>query len=561
MKTRRSNTVLLVVLTVLVAVVVLAGAIWFFTANVIVDGAVYPRNAEFLNLREEELTIEQFDAIQAKLPDCDIYWNVPFQGKCYPENTTELVVNALSEEDIAVLDYFGQLQIVKAQSCTDYPQLAALQQKRPHVAVQYTVSIDGIAYPQSVKSLTITGITDEEIALLQYLPELEQVDAKGCTDYTQLAKLQAAYPELALDYAIALCGAEYTTDAAELTLAGMTREDADLLKHFHGLTTVHMVEPEMPAENLLALSDIYPHVTFTWEKTVLGVTVRSDATEVNLMSGISDKGVKAFEAAATANVSGKRDETVWQFAITSRYPIPNRAADTQDLIAQVEEAMAYFPNAELVNMNGAFLDNEAMAQFREDHRQDYKVVWTVECGTLAARTDTPYIMPYKYGIAYFFDNSVKNMRYCEDVIAVDIGHMSVHDVSFVEGMPKLKYLILAHTQVSDITPLANCKSLVFLELDWSIVRDYSPLLGCTALEDLNVSKTWGDVTPLLQMTWLKRLWLTDRSTDVQLKITEVFEGTETQLYLNGFYTVGGGWRESENYYAMRDTLGMEYMKG
>jgi len=546
---------------VLIVVVILAGVIWVFTANVIVGGGVYPRSAEFLNLREKELTIEQYNTLREKLPDCEIFWNIPFQGKSYPENTTELTVTSLSDEDVAILDYFTHLQVVKAKDCDDYVQLAAVQDKRPDVAVQYAVTIDGKAYPQNAKELTLTtGITDGEIALLQYLPSLEAVDAKKCTDYAQLAKLQEAYPNLALDYSITLCGEEFTTDIAELTVTGMTQEDADLLKHFHALTTVHIVEPKLPAEALLALSDTYPHVSFTWEKKVMGVNVRSDATEVDLMKAISEKGVTAFEKARSAHVTGKRDDTVWQFVLDYRYPVPNRAADTQDLIAQVEEAMAYFPNVELVNMNGAFLDNEAMAKFREDHRQDYKVVWTVECGTMAARTDTPYFMPYKYGVAYFFDSSVKNLRYCEDVVAVDIGHMSVHDISFVEGMPNLKYLILAHTQVSDISPLETCKSLLFLELDWSNVRDYTPLLGCTALEDLNVSKTWGDVEPLLQMTWLKHLWMTQRSVETQMKIRETFEGTETELYLNGEFTVGGGWRQLENYYAMRDALGMEYMK-
>lgn len=560
MKTKSANSKLPVLIAVLAAAVILAGAIWFFAANVIVGGAVYPRSAEYLNLRDKELTIEQYDTLRAKLPDCEIYWNVPFQGKAYPENTTELIVNTLSDEDLLVLDYFTKLQVLKAQGCTDYVRLTALQQKRPGMAVQYAVAINGHDYPQSAKKLTITGITDEEIGLLQYLPELAEVDAEGCTDYTQLAKLKAAYPELSLDYKIALCGEEFATDTTELTITGTTQEDAELLKHFPALSTVHLVEPEMPADILLSLSGTYPHVTFTWEKTVLGVTVHSDATEVDLMEGISEQGAKAFEHAKTAPVSGKRDETVWQFAINSRYPIPKRTEDTQELIAQVEEAMAYFPDVKQVNMNGAFLDNEAMAEFREKHRQDYKVVWTVECGTMAARTDTPYFMPYKHGIAYFFDSSVYNLRYCEDVVAVDIGHMSVHDVSFVEGMPNLKYLILAHTQVSDISPLENCKSLLFLELDWSIVRDYTPLLGCTALEDLNVSKTWADVEPLLKMTWLKHLWITQRSVETQMKLRETFEGTETELYLNGEFTVGGGWRELENYYAMRDALGMEYMK-
>lgn len=559
METKRVNPKLLMLIAVLAAVVILAGAIWFFATNVIVGGAVYPRSAEFLNLREKELTLQQYDTLRAKLPECEIFWNVPFQGEYYPDDSAELKVTALGEEDLAVVDYFTHLQVVDGRGCKDYAQLTALQEKYPEIAVLYNVSIDGRDYSQNAAALNITAITDEEIALLRYLPALTEVNAEGSTDYGQLAKVKAAYPELALDYTIALCGEAFATDTTELDVTGMTQEETDLLKYFQALTTVHIREPEMPAETLLSLSETYPHITFTWEKTVLGVTIPHDATEVDLLSGISEAGALAFEKAKTATVMDYRDDVVWQFALKTRYPVPDRTADTQDLIRQVEEAMAYFPNAKQVNMNGAFLDNEAMAQFRENHRQDYKVVWTVALGTMAARTDTPYFMPYKYGVAYFFDDYAYNLRYCEDIVCIDMGHMSVHVVDFVEFMPKLKYLVLAHTQIKDITPLSTCKNLVFLELDWSIVRDYTPLQGCTALQDLNLGKTYADVTPLLEMTWLKRLWILDRSPDTQLKLREAFEGTETELYLVGEYTVGGGWRQTENYYAMREILNMKPM--
>jgi len=235
---------------------------------------------------------------------------------------------------------------------------------------------------------------------------------------------------------------------------------------------------------------------------------------------------------------------------------------------------------EKVNMCGAFLDNEAMSAFREAHREDYKVVWTVDCGTMVASTDTTYFMPYKYGVAYFFDEYTVNLRYCEEIEAIDLGHMSVHNADFVEFMPNLKYLILAHTQVADITPLQHCKSLLFLELDWSIVKDYTPLKGCTALEDLNLSKTFADIDPILEMDWLKHLWITDRGEETKLRLRQTFnpwvfeekdedeKDTETTpeeqgtvLYLDGPPTVSGGWRQLPNYYAMRDALNMGYMEG
>ena len=126
MKIKQMNPLLVVALAALAVAVLVAGTVCFFVANVIVNGNVYPRNAEFLNLREEELTVEEYDAIRAKLPDCQLYWNIPFQGSTYPEDTEELTVAALTDADVAVLAYFGQLKTVRAEECRDYPQLQAL---------------------------------------------------------------------------------------------------------------------------------------------------------------------------------------------------------------------------------------------------------------------------------------------------------------------------------------------------------------------------------------------------------------------------------------------------
>ena len=516
MKTKSVNP-LVIVAVALVALVILGLLIWFFAANVLVNWHAYPKNAEFLNLRGKDLTVQEYETIRKKLPDCEVFWDIPFQGKTYPENAREVVVTQLSDEDVKVLGYFADLEIVHAEGCLDYPQLAKLQSENPETEVRYLVSINGESYYQDAAEVTMNTISDDEIELLQYLPQLTLVQAGDCDDYAQLEKLQSQYPDLQVACSVKLCGEEYTSDTTELTLSGITDKEADDLKYLHKLTKVHLVNPAMTPEKLFDLQSQYPDVAIPWSSEISGVSVSSDIADVEI-SGV-----------------------------------------TVD-VADMKQKLNYLPNIQSLFLNDCIVDNDAMAALREEKRQDYKVVWTVGCGDLMVRTDATYFMPIKEKIYYFFDEDTVNLRYCEDMICVDLGHMSIHNVDFVRGMPNLKYLILAHTQIKDITPLETCKNLVFLELDWSIVRDYTPLLGCTALEDLNLGKTYADVTPLLEMKWLKHLWILDRSSDVQLRLQEAFEGTETELYLSGSYTVGGGWRQLPNYYAMRDVLGMEYME-
>ena len=186
----------------------------------------------------------------------------------------------------------------------------------------------------------------------------------------------------------------------------------------------------------------------------------------------------------------------------------------------------------------------------------------VECGKLRVRTDDTTFMPTREREYYFKDSMTENLRYCEDMICVDIGHHPIKDISFVRYMPHLKYLILTDTAVQDISPLENLKELIFLELTFGIVRDYTPLLGCTALEDLNMDQLWyfADPTPLYRMTWLKTLFWQKCSGHIIVKLQESLPDTRLDFTGSTSNSAGTGWRNLQNYYDMRDILGMPYMR-
>ena len=218
--------------------------------------------------------------------------------------------------------------------------------------------------------------------------------------------------------------------------------------------------------------------------------------------------------------------------------------------------MGYFPKAEQVLMIGGLLNNVQMAAFREARRQDYKVVWSVQCGNVLTRSDATFFMPVKYHVYYLNDVEAYNLRYLEEAVAVDIGHMNVSDISFVKYMPNLEYLILAHTGIQYIEPIRTCKKLKFLEVDWTGIRDLTPLQDCTALEDLNVGNTGVDLEPLKKMTWLKNLWAIFRGASIY-PVSQALPNTK--VVSSGNATVASGWRDLPNYYAMRDQLKMYYM--
>ena len=162
--------------------------------------------------------------------------------------------------------------------------------------------------------------------------------------------------------------------------------------------------------------------------------------------------------------------------------------------AWVESLLPYFPRLQKVVMCRCGLDNETMNALNRRH-EDVNFVWEVSVGVVKVRTDTDYFAPVVTG-RHVYEGEMDNLKYCPDIIAVDVGHMGLKTCDWARYMPKLQYLIIADSGISDISALAECKELIFLEMFLTPVKDYIPLLSCKKLEDLNMCYTYGDPEPI-----------------------------------------------------------------
>lgn len=495
-----------------------AGLVWHTNHYIMIDFRFYPKNAAVLDLRDQEISVKHYEKICRRLPNCEVYWNVPVQGEPYPVDTKKIVVKELDAGDINAIKYLTELTTVSARACEDYEQLLKLQERYPDLEVIYTVEINGRAYAQNATAVTFTEITEEGKNELQYLPRLTNVNVASGLEAAQVAALRDLCHSRGITLGVMFGDKIYLETDEDVTISGVSETDLQMLQFLTGMQTLHFASPNVQAEALMALKDEYPGVDISWDAEVCGLTFRSDAEEVDL---------------STVEIKSLED---------------------------VEEAMKYLPDAETIFLGECNFENEDIADYRDRVREDYKVVWVVACGTkLKTRTDATTFMPTREKVFYFNDEEAYNLRYCEDMVCIDIGHMSIHNIDFVEFMPNLEYLILAHTQLQYIEPISNCKKLKFLELDWSPIKDYSPLVGCTALEDLNIGNTFADMEPICKMTWLKNLWMNCTSSGRAYTASQALP--DTTVMSSGKLTVSGGWRQLPNYYAMRDLLGMEYMSG
>ncbi len=510
---KRTSPVLAVLLVI---VAVLAALVILMSQYLVVDFHLYPRNARHLDLRGEDVSFRHYEKVASSLPDCEILWDVPFQDGLIASNTEKLSVASLGEEDLKALSYLKDLKILDARQCKDYGILQTLQEQMPGVEVDYRVTLGGEDYDPEQTTIILDRIEAEEIASLPYLKNLEAVTVTGEGDCANFGALQAYCRENGILFSLVIGGEPVPDDTQALTALGITNGELNLLSLMPELKQLHLSSPKASAELVISLDVAHPDMDITWDMTLGDITLTQETVDVDLSS----------------------------VTVTD--------------LETVENVLRYFPNVETVFMGEQDIDHETMAAFRSRVREEYKVVWYIRMGdSKPIRTDITYFMPGRDG-PVFNDTTSYNIRYCEDLVAVDVGHLGVHDVSWVGYLTNLEYLILSHTGISYIDGVENCKKLKFLEMtDCGALKDLAPLKGCTALEDLNFGNSWPDVSALKEMPWLKNIYMIFGSGSKAYELSQALP--DTRVVTSGDYTVASGWRKLPNYYAMRDALHAYYM--
>lgn len=527
--------ILMVLLFLLLVASVAAGVVWNMQHYAMVNFTLYPRDLKILDLRDQEISVRAYEKLSEALPECQIHWNVPFQNTAYPEDVTEITVSSLEESDLRALAHLPSLTTVRAEQCRDYEALQLLKTAYPKLKVNYKIHFsDGNAYAPDAQEITVSSVSEEDLQLLSYLPKLKQVIVSSNGDLRSVDALRGTAHNMGLEFGVSIGGQVISDTQSHVELPGLQEEELPLLELLSSMKSLHIQNPNTAAASLLALRQVYSDMDITWEVDIAGNTYPDSATEVDLSTVV-----------------------------------------VRDL-AEVERQMAYLPDAETLILGLCGMDdpawgdskskdiavceieNEEVSAFRDRVRDQYKVVWTVRLGpNIALRTDVDNFMPGHFAVGRLFTTHAYNLRYCEDMVTLDVGHMTLSDVSFLEFMPKLKHLILAWTEVQNIDAIRHCKELVFLELDNSCVRDYSPLVECTSLQDLNIGKTFCNIDPILEMTWLDNLWMVFCPTKSAYLASQALP--DTHIVSGGSATVAGGWRHLQNYFDMRDNLNMPYM--
>lgn len=226
-------------------------------------------------------------------------------------------------------------------------------------------------------------------------------------------------------------------------------------------------------------------------------------------------------------------------------------------IDKLIEYLAQFPNMKKVDMFAtriypASIDKLAAA---------FPLVefgWTMRIGDHWVRTDqTAFSTLHGNASPQHDEDDFRYLKYCRNLLALDIGHNAVKDVSFLYDLPKLKVLILACNQIVDITAVGSLTDLQYLELFKNEIEDISPLTACTELLDLNICfNQITDWTAIHSLPKLERLWLYNSNNwsekdPVPEDAIAAIKAALPQCQIDSTsYSTLGGWRDHKRYYVV-----------
>ncbi len=225
----------------------------------------------------------------------------------------------------------------------------------------------------------------------------------------------------------------------------------------------------------------------------------------------------------------------------------------------MDALFSHMPNLKYVEMIGCGLSNDGYAQLQDNH-PGIRILWEIRYSTRVLRTDAvgwstfrgmhgPMDLPMS-------DADTKYLKYCRDLIAVDLGHNTIRDIGFVQYMPNLQiFIAVDNGGLWDLSVLKYCPKLRYIEIFVNRVSDLSVFRYLHQLEDVNIS-----YNPIRSNEYLKdlphleKLWL-EATLIPGDQVQELRQLYPNVMIVNvGSGSVDQGWRWGSHYIGMRDLV-------
>ena len=450
-----------------------------------------------------------------------VLWSVALGDARVDSDTVELTVPAAvstAEEVAAALAELPQVQKVDLlQSGLSAEQVTVLRGLRPELEYLYVVTEQGASDGEAVQILELnaTAATDwaaiaQQIALL---PDLKQIVVSGALTPEQAAYLLEGAGGISAVYSVSFQGRTISTEDTEVDFS------------------------DLPASRL---GDI---------KAVLTVLPNIQKVNLDPKSGSSKWTLEEADQLQTFRDGLLVGYTCTDKSLGVTFSLSDEVVTFKKRIAkrkleELKTLLSYMRNVKRADMENCGLDNETMADLRDQYPQP-KIVWRVKVGGYSVRTDAWMIKFSAGGGKKLLDKDVGNLKYCREIRYLDLGHNGLHHMDFVSYMPDLEVCIMLNPMVN-IKGVENCPKLEYFECFSGMLKDLSPLAACTELKHLNICYNHiTDMTALYGLTKLERLWISRN--DIPKSQLNTFRELVPDCVVNTEIhdPTSGGWRKDE----------------
>ena len=140
-------------------------------------------------------------------------------------------------------------------------------------------------------------------------------------------------------------------------------------------------------------------------------------------------GITAALAALVPNGTVMAEQIQTVCLMGAEYPADSTELTLSGLTAEeVEGLLPQFPKLQKVILTDTGSDDETLDRLSRAY-PDIQIVWTVQVGKSPVRTDETWF--YTAGKGYMPNNEdLKKLRYCTEMIAVDVAHLLVTGCSW-----------------------------------------------------------------------------------------------------------------------------------
>lgn len=335
-----------------------------------------------------------------------------------------------------------------------------------------------------VMSLVLSGCGKQENAASQTQESQETAESAATQEEVSGAETAEAAPEETEESpetseesapcTVMINGKYYSQGIKKLTLETLNETDIENLALFPELTELTLTNMQLPYEAVMSLKETCPDMELHY----------------------------AFDLSLAGLPEIKVDET------TESLDVSNMEVTSAEAMTNY---MRLLPSLTELVMCDCGLSNEEMAAMREA-LPDTKVIWMLHLQDYSFRTD---VIAYSTLVMWtpvphpITSEDAEQFKYCTDLMALDLGHQAISDLSWLQYLPELRLLILADNKVTDITPIGTLTELRFVELFGNYgIQTWDPLANCTKLEDINIGFVDGpkDFSFLEPLTNLQHFW-------------------------------------------------------